>query len=436
MDTKPNDYGKHVVLLGMNHACSKADLRDRLLFTGQKLEAALEKISQDPHVLESLILSTCNRVEIYAVVRDPAAARQRLLAFFSDFHGIPVDEFEQHLYFFHCDKAAEHFFDVIASLDSMVVGETQILAQVKEAYRIAVELGNTGTVLNKLFHIGIEAGKRVRAETKIGDGILSISSAAVDLARKILGDLSASTSLVIGAGEMSELTARHLASAGIKKMYFANRTIENAQPLAEQFGGSAILLDEKETILAECDIVISATGAPHFIITPDQVKKVMVQRRHRALFCIDIAAPRDIHPDVGRIPNVFLYTIDDLSQVVSQNSQARANEIGTARAIVEEELEKYYAWFHSQKVLPTLVSLRKQFEDIMDEELARYGSQINALPEPSRKLIRQITASLTNKYLNNPSRILKDAAAASEDDGGMYARSIAAVFDLKVKNDE
>jgi glutamyl-tRNA reductase len=436
MDTKQNDRGRHVVLLGMNHACSRAELRDRLLFTGQKLDAALEKISQDPAVLESLILSTCNRVEIYAVMRDPSDARKRLLTFFSDFHGIPVEEFEQHLYFYHCEKAAEHFFNVIASLDSMVIGETQILAQVKEAYRRAAEVGNTGTVLNKLFHIGIEAGKRVRAETKIGDGILSISSAAVGLAKKILGELSASTSLVIGAGEMSELTARHLAAAGIKKMYFANRTIENAQPLAEQFGGTALRLDERDSVLAECDIVISATGAPHFIVTPDQIREVMVQRRHRALFCIDIAAPRDIHPDVGRIPNVFLYTIDDLSQVVSQNSRSRANEIGTARAIVEEELGKYFAWFHSQKVLPTLVSLRKQFEDIMDEELARYGSQITALPEPSQKLIRQIAASLTNKYLNNPSRILKDAAAASEDGGGMYARSIAALFDLKVKIDE
>ncbi len=434
MDTKPNDFGKHVVLLGMNHSCSKAELRDRLLFTGPKLAAALEKISQDPLLLESLILSTCNRVEIYAVARDPAAAHTRLLSFFSDFHGIPVEEFEQHLYFYHCDNAAQHFFNVIASLDSMVIGETQILGQIKEAYRTAVELGNTGTILNKLFHIGIECGKRVRAETKISDGVLSISSAAVDLAKKILGDLSASTAMVIGAGEMSVLTAKHLAAAGIKKMYFANRTLENAQPLAEQFGGSALLLDEKEPVLAGCDIVISSTGSPHFIITPDAIKKVMAHRKHRALFCIDIAAPRDIHPDVGRIPNVFLYTIDDLSQVVSENSKSRANEIGKARTIIQEDLEKYYAWFRSQKVLPTLVSLRKHFEGIMDEELARYGSQISSLPEPSQQLIRQITTSLTNKYLNNPSRILKEIA--SEDDGGSYARSIAAVFDLKVKNDE
>jgi glutamyl-tRNA reductase len=436
MDIKPNDFGKHVVLLGMNHACSKADLRDRLLFTGPKLEVALEKISQDPNLIESLILSTCNRVEIYAVARDPAAARSRLLGFFSEFHGIPVDEFEQHLYFYHCDKAAEHFFNVIASLDSMVIGETQILGQVKDAYRIAVEMGNTGTILNKLFHLGIEAGKRVRAETKISDGILSISSAAVDLAKKVLGNLSTRTAMVIGAGEMSVLTAKHLAAAGIKKMYFANRTIENAQPLAEQFGGGALLLDEKDTVLAECDIVISSTCAPHFIITPDGIKTVMAQRKHRALFCIDIAAPRDIHPDVGRIPNVFLFTIDDLSQVVSENSRSRENEIGKTREIVQEELEKYYAWFRTQKVLPTLVSLRKQFEDIMDEELARYSSQINTLPEPSRDLIRQITTSLTNKYLNNPSKILKDAAAAAEDYGSLYAQSIAVVFDLKVKSNE
>jgi len=434
MDTNQDGSARHVVLLGINHSCSKADLRDRLLFTGSKLEAGLEKIALDPELLESLILSTCNRVEIYAVVRDPAAARSRLLRFFSDFHGIAVEEFEQHMYFYHCEKAADHFFNVISSLDSMVIGETQILGQVKDAYRTAVEMGNTGTILNKLFHIGIESGKRVRAETRISDGILSISSAAVDLARKILGDLSCRTSLVIGAGEMSVLTAKNLAAAGIKKMYFANRTIENALPLAEQFGGTALLLDEKETVLADCDIVISSTGSPHFIITPDQIKKVMTARKHRALFCIDIAAPRDIHPDVGRIQNVFLFTIDDLSQVVSENSKSRALEIGNARAIIEQDLEKYYAWFRSQKVLPTIVSLRKQFEGIMDEELARYASQINALPEPSRQLIRQIAVSLTNKYLNNPSKILKEVAAA--DDGGLYARSIAAVFDLKVKNDE
>jgi glutamyl-tRNA reductase len=434
MDSKPHDSGKHVVVLGMNHSCSKAELRDKLLFTGHKLEPALQKLAQDSALLESLILSTCNRVEIYAVVRDPAEARQRLLHFFSEFHGIPVEEFEQHLYFFHCEKAAEHFFNVIASLDSMVIGETQILGQVKEAYRTAVEMRNTGVILNKLFHIGIEAGKRVRTETKISDGILSISSAAVDLAKKILGDLSCSTAMVIGAGEMSVLTAKHLVAAGIQKMYFANRTIENAQPLAEQFGGSALLLEEKETVLAECDIVISSTGSPHFILTPEGVKKVMTQRKNRALFCIDIAAPRDIHPDVGRIPNVFLFTIDDLSQVVSRNSQARSGEIGKARALLEEDLEKYYSWFRSQKVLPTLVSLRKRFEEILDDELARYESQINSLPEPSRRLVRQIATSLTNKFLNSPSKILKEVAL--EEDGGAHARSIATVFDLKVKNDE
>jgi glutamyl-tRNA reductase len=295
-------------------------------------------------------------------------------------------------------------------------------------------MGNTGAILNKLFHIGIEAGKRVRAETKISDGILSISSAAVDLAKKILGELSCSTAMVIGAGEMSVLTAKHLPASGISKMYFANRTIENALPLAEQFGGSALLLEEKETVLAECDIVISSTGSPHFILTPEGVKKVMVQRKNRALFCIDIAAPRDIHPDVGRIPNVFLFTIDDLSQVVSRNSQARAGEIGKARALLKEDLEKYYSWFHSQKVLPTLVSLRKRFEEILDDELTRYESQINSLPEPSRLLVRQIATSLTNKFLNSPSKILKEVAL--EEDGGAHARSIATVFDLKVKNDE
>ena len=431
MDITSASICKHVVVLGMNHTSSKMALRDRLLFNNTKLESALAKLSQEPGIIESFIISTCNRVELYAVMEQPETAREQLLKFFSEFHGIAVDEFEQHFYFYHCREAARHLFSVVSSLDSLVIGENQIIGQVKEAYYQARDRGTTGTILNKLYHFAIETGKRVRTETKIGDGILSISSAAVDLAKKILGDLSVRTALIIGAGEMSELTARHLSAAGIKKLYFANRTLENAIAIANQFGGTALLLNERESIIAHCDIIISSTGSPHYIITPDEIKKVMNTRKHQALFCIDIAAPRDIHPDVGRLQNVFLYSIDDLSQVVSNTSRMRSDEIGKARTIINEDLENYFDWYNSLKVLPTLVSLRKHFETIRDTELENYASKINTMPEPAQQLIRQIAASLTTRLLSSPSKTLKEIA--SEKDSHLYARSIATIFDLKVE---
>lgn len=423
---------KHVVVMGMNHASSKSALRDRLLFNGHKLEEALSKLRDDSIILESFILSTCNRVEIYAVVEDPVSARGHLLGFFSSFHGIAVEEFDRHLYYYNCHAAVEHFFNVLASLDSLVIGEYQILGQIKDAYHLARDLGATGTMLNKLFHFGIEAGKRVRTETKISDGVLSISSAAVDLAKKILGDLTSRTALVIGAGEMSDLTAKNLAGAGINKMFFANRTIENAMAMAEKFNGTALLLDDRRSILPECDIVISSTGAPDYIILPEEVKNVMAARKHRALFLIDIAAPRDIHPDAGKIQNVFLYSIDDLSQVVAGNSEMRRNEIGKARAIIKEDLENFYSWYHSLKAVPTLVALRARFEQLRDEVLAGYAAELTPLPGETQDLIKRISSSMTKKFLSDPSRTIKEFATDRE--GQTYIKAIAELFELTMIN--
>jgi glutamyl-tRNA reductase len=434
MDSITNTPGKHVVVLGTNHTSSKTELRDRLIVTNTNLKTALRKLARNWDIFESFILSTCNRVEVYAVMENPASAREQLLNFFSDFHGIPVKEFESQLYFYHCEEAVEHFFSVVAGLDSMVIGETQILGQVKEAYYSARDRGNTGTILNKLFHFAMETGKRVRTETRISDGILSVPSAAVDLAKKNLGDLSMRSALIIGAGDMGELTARHLATAGIKKIYFANRTPEHSLPLAEKFGGTALLLDDVDSIMPECDIVITSTGAPHFILTADRIKKVMGLRKHRAIFLIDIAAPRDIEPSAGDLQNVFLYGFDELSVLVSKNSRMRASEIGNAREIIKENLENYFAWYRSLKALPTLISLRKQFELLRDEELKRYAAQIGTLPEGSREIIRQFAVSLTKRFLSNPSKVLKEIAA--DNDGVMYTRSLTAIFGLKEFGDE
>lgn len=433
MNTTPPLPCKHVVVLGTNHTSSKTELRDRLIITPDRLTEALAKLSRNWDVFESFVLSTCNRIEIYAVMENPAAARRQLLDFLSDFHGIPAGEFESQLYFYHCEEAAGHFFSVAAGLDSMVIGETQILGQVKEAYRCAREMGNTGPILNKLFHFAVETGKRIRTETKISDGILSVPSAAVDLLKKNLGDLSMRSALIIGAGEMGELTARHLATAGCRKMYFANRTPGHSQPLAEKFGGTVLVLYDMDAVMPECDIVIASTGAPHFILTADWIKKIMELRNHRALYLVDIAAPRDIEPAAGTLRNVFLYCFDELSVLVSKNSQLRAGEIGNARKIIAEDIENYFTWYRSLPILPTLLSLRKRFELLRDEELERYATRIAPLPGESRELFCQFAASLTNRFLRMPSRVLREMGAGR--DGVAFSRSLDALFGLEEFDD-
>lgn len=424
----------HVAVLGINHASSNAVLRDRLLFPGAKLEAGLKALRGVEYFRESMILSTCNRVELYVVVDDTATARQRMLEFLSTFHDIARADFEDSTYFYHCGAAIEHLYRVVASLDSMVIGEYQILGQVKDAYQLACHRNNTGTILNKLFHFAIEGGKRVRTETKISEGVVSISSVAVDLARKIVGNLKGSAALIIGAGEMSKLTARHLASAGVERMYFANRTRERAMDLASVFGGTPLTLDEWPDILPQCDIVVSSTGAPHYVVRPGQIRKSMAARKNQPVFLIDIAAPKDIDPTTAKLYNVFLYCIDDLSEVVKDNTRMRAAEIGGARKILAQEAEKYFEWYNTMKVIPTLVTMRKTFETMCEEELERYSSTIGALPEDVQQTIQQFASSLTKKFLRTPSKVLREKAASG--DGVGFASAVADLFDLDISNHE
>jgi glutamyl-tRNA reductase len=425
---------KHVAVLGINHTSSSTELRDTLLFTGPRLDKGLAELRSMPAIKESVILSTCNRVELYTVVTDPVEAHKELIGFLSRFHAIPEAEFGHMLYFYHCQPAVEHLFEVVSSLDSMIVGEPQILGQVKDAFRNAQDTGNTKTVLNKLFNIAIEIGKRVRTETKIGEGAVSVSYAAIELAQKVLGRLVNRTAMIIGSGEMSKLTARHLKSSGVTRLYFANRTPDRARELASQFNGTALELNKRVEVMPECDIIISSTGSPHYIIKADEVAQVMKSRNNSPLFLIDIAAPRDIHPEVGKLYNVFLFTIDDLSGIAQSNAASRTEEIGNARAILKAEANKYFDWYNSLKIQPTLVSLRRQFEAVCASELKRYSPDIDRLPEEARELIREFAQSLTNKFLHTPSAMLKKKTAMNE--GTIFADTLAELFDLKRNNEK
>lgn len=417
---------RHVVLIGINHTCSSVELRDRLIFPANELFRALEAIRQIPDVYETLILSTCNRMEIYAVASDCEKAHDSLLDFVAGFHGQLRGEFQEHMYYFRCEDAVTHLFDVASSLDSLIIGEYQILGQIKEAHKVALESGNTGPILNRLFQLAVTAGKRARAETKIGEGALSIASAAVQLARKILGKLEENSALIIGAGEMSELTVKHLKAAGIGKLVFANRTLEKSIALAKEFAGTAIELSAVKSALYECDVVISATASPHYILEVPDLSEAMQKRKNRPMFLIDIAAPRDFHPDIGKLYNVFLYNIDDLTHVTHENTKSREVEISKVRIILKEEAANYYTWFDSVKVRPLLVALRKQFEIVRDNELSRYSSEINALPPEAQEFVKVFADSLTNKMLKSPSKALVDTSGMH--DGDSISEAIRRVF--------
>ncbi len=433
MSTQAHRTRKHVVVLGTNYACGDVQLRDRISFPGSSLEAGLEQLIDRDHIEEAVILSTCNRVELYAVTSRLPGARDELLGFLSRSRSVSRKSLVHHTYYYHCSDAVLHLYRVIAGLDSMVLGEAQILGQAKNAFQAAQHLGVTGPILNKLFTGGFQAGKRVRSETGIGEGLISVPSVAIDLAQKILGDLKQCSAVILGAGYTGELSAQHLTSANIGTLLFANRTYERAWKLAQRFGGTLTLLKNRYEILRECDLAISCTASPHFIIRPEQVSEIMAQRPDRPLVLIDIAAPRDIDPLVGDIPNVVLHDIDTISSVSESNSENRRQEASPCEAIVQEESQKFFGWYYSQRVLPTLVSLRRHFEDVCEQEVSRYCSSATSDDSSSSETLRLFARSFTRRLLHTPSTVLRHMAA--EKDSAAIVDAVQDLFGLE-KNDE
>jgi len=419
------NIGKHLVVLGMNHLCSDIQIRERFFLSQSRIPDVLSAIMKLPDISEALILSTCNRIELYAVVTNTDMACSNLLRFLSDYHAVETEKFKKYTYFYNCYKAAYHFYEVISSLDSLVVGEYQIVSQVKQAYRIAWENGFTGPFLNKLFHYAISAGKKVRTDTEIGTGIVSVASVAVDLACRGLNGIKNKSALIIGAGEMSKLTAKHLINSGVEDITFVNRTEERASEIASQFGVKSAEFSKWLDMAVSSDLIISSTGSPHRIITLQKASQIMKLRKKRPLILIDIAMPRDIEPGVENIEGITVYTIDNLIEIVEENSQSRKDEIVKARHIISEEVQKYYFWYNSRKVQSILVKLRDQFASIRDMELQRYSSVFSSLPENTQKEVRKFAASLTEKFLHVPSTVLKKRSTDNE-----YEKFVDAVTDL------
>jgi len=397
-----------LTLVGLSHKTAPIEIREKLTFPAAGMGEALAALTGAEAVSEAVILSTCNRTEIYAVVAD-GAGTDAVIDFLCDHHSLKRHDLVRYLYEAEGHAAVKHLFRVVSSLDSMVVGEAQVLHQVKEAYDLACEANAARTVFHKLFRQSFEVGKRVRTETAIGEAAVSISYAAVELAKKVFDTLAGRTILVVGAGKMSELTAKHLVSQGVRQVLVANRTYERAVELAERFEGTAIPYDTLFERMREADIVISSTSAPGYVIGKEQVTAAMRGRR-AALFLIDIALPRDVDPAVNEVPNAFVYDIDDLNGVVNSNLEERMHEAERAEVIVAEELRAFEAWLESMEVVPTIAAMRAEAERVRAEEFARALKRLGSLSEADRATVEALSQAIVNKMLHGPTARLRDAA--------------------------
>lgn len=418
----------NIILIGMNHKTAPLEIRERLSLTCSNGLNPLDSIMQFPEISEALYLSTCNRVEVLASVRDSTGAVERLKSFVLSHGNLSREELEKCVYVYFDDDAVRHLFRVASSIDSMVMGEPQILGQVKNAYRAAVEHKTTGVILNKILHHAFRVAKRVRTETGIAHNAVSVSFAAVELAKKIFGQLEGKSILLIGAGEMSELAAKHLLNYGVRKIFIANRTYARALEMAETFHGTAIEFESVGEKLHEVDIVISSTGAPGYVITPPLIEAALRGRKNRHLFLIDIAVPRDIDPKVHTIDNVYLYNIDNLQDIVDNNVKSRQKEVIKAEAIIEEEIQKHLEWIHSLEVVPTIISLREKMEHIVKHELEKSRSWLQNLNEEERKNIEILAESIINKILHDPITGLKEESR--ENGAEPYVAALRRLFGL------
>jgi glutamyl-tRNA reductase len=419
----------HVLLIGISHRTAPVELRERVDFQARGIEQALRALAKRGSTCEAVVLSTCNRAEIYAACEDLTAARLDVPRFVADLHGVDHADVTPHVYALVDLDAVRHLFRVAGGLDSLVVGEPQILGQVKEAHTIAANAQVVGPVLNRLFHSSFGVGKRVRTETGLASGAVSISYAAVALAKKIFGDLTSRTVVVLGAGEMGKLTALHMKSQGVQRITIVSRTMAHAARTAEAIGGaSAAPWEELDNAMGASDIVITATGAIAPILTKARVEAVMRPRRNRPLFIIDIALPRDVEAAAGEIEQVFLYNIDDLQATVRENLARRSSEVARAETIVAEELHKFRAWFQSRGAIPTVVALRQRFESIRRAELERLEFKLSALPPEARARVDEITHLIVEKLLLTPTEQLKSLDDA--ETVGAYAEALTRLFAL------
>jgi glutamyl-tRNA reductase len=396
-------------VLGLNHKTAPVALREKIAFSEERLLTALRTLRQEAGVAEVVILSTCNRTEVYWA---GSASGADLSNWLERHHGNTLD-LAPSLYVHREQQAVEHAFNVASGLDSMVLGEAQILGQLKDAYRVAQEAGSTGPALNKLFQAAFSAAKRVRSETRIGENAVSIASATVSLARRMYSDLSAHTALMVGAGDMNALTARHFMSAGVKRLVIANRTLGRAQELAAELKAHAVGLGELGKELAQADIVITCTASTLPLITRESAEAAIRARRRRPIFMVDLAVPRDIDPAVADLEDVYLFSIDDLQQLIDENRQQRAVAAGGARLLVAEEVARFLTESRAHDAGPAIRTLRQQADGIRLQTVEQ-ARRLLAAGKPADEVIEYLANTLTNRLLHTPTQALRQAAELTD----------------------
>ncbi len=422
-----------LVVLGLNHKTAPVEIRECFSLSEDQIRHGLRHFDEYEEIYECVILSTCNRTEMYAVVDDSDDALSALGEYLASMTGgrVAVDD---HLYYYKDEECIRHLLRVASSLDSLVVGEGQILSQVKKAYSIARDNAATGTVLNTLFHRAIAVGKKVRTKTRIAYSAVSVSYAAVELAKKVFGDLSDSNVLVLGAGEMSELTARHLVDNGVKTVFVSNRNFDRAAALAEKFRGVAVPFEDFMKSAVAADIVITSTGAPHYIIRAWDVAHLMPKRGGRPIIFIDIAVPRDVEPEVEAIAGVRLYNIDDLEAVVEANMRERVQEAQAAEAIIDEAVAEIIAKFRYLAFRPTLASLTAKAERIRQRVVKRAFAKLPDAPPEERKVVENMSKMLIRKILRDPIVNITEAAGTGREH--YYLEAVRALFKLEEAGEE
>ncbi|NIT60141.1 MAG: glutamyl-tRNA reductase [Aliifodinibius sp.] len=427
----------HIISVGLNHETTPLELREKLAFQPKRIGQALAQLTHqtngrrsDSEIAEAVILSTCNRVELYVMAKDSKAAIERIKHFLSEYHKVPVSAFESHLYHFTDLEAVEHLFCVSSGINSMVVGETQIQGQVKESFEWALQYQTAGPFLSALFQNALTVGKRARKETSISERTLSVSGAAVNLVLKSFPDVRNLKVVVIGLGEMGLLAIKNLCSLGVQHVTIVNRTQERIGAIADRFKVKARGFDSLNECLAQADVVISSTGAPHVVLSSERMRQILARRAERQLLIVDIAVPRDVEPTVAKLENVRLHNIDQLEAEVERNRERRCDEVNRVRDIINQEIKNFLAWHQSLEVKPVITGLRQKVEQIRKQELERALRRFDqSLSESDEQVINELSRRIVNKILHQPVVRLKEQAA--EGNGELYSAAVRNLFSLE-----
>ena len=419
----------HTLVVGLNYKTAPVEIREKLSFIETELPNAMKALQQQKSILENVIISTCNRTEIYAVVDQLHTGRYYVKQFLANWFNIPMEQFEDHLFIQEEDDSLNHLFRVTAGIDSMVLGETQILGQVRKSFLQGQEIGTTGTVYNQLFKQAVTFAKRAHSETAIGENAVSVSYAAVELSKKIFGSLKNKHVAILGAGKMGELAIQNLHGNGVGKVTVINRTFEKAQNLASKFDGDAKSMNELQCTLLEADILISSTGATDYVIDYDLMKYVAKFRKGDPLFMVDIAVPRDLDPRIGDVQNVFLYDIDDLQGIVQANLAERERAANEIMTMIHDEIIQFKDWFKTLGVVPVISALRKKAASIQEETMMSIENKMPDLTERERKILNKHTKSIINQLLKTP--ILQAKELANDQDAETQLALFQQIFGIE-----